>query len=145
MRLITSKMKLLILFTGVMLAILVFVSVFIGSGKPASLKVSPSPSSIASFQPSLIPVPSLNPYSSPLLTPAPLPQKKLTKEEFLRSMPVITDLFNIEYFDTTGSLWITIKEDPYEENKQEAIKWLRDRGLNPDELNIKWNKYISVQ
>lgn len=115
----------------------------------APQKPNPSPFPSLSPNSSLRPFDSLPPRLSPPPPPVlpnafPQPTGTITKEEFINLMPQQTEFANIEYLSTGDAFAVTIKKNPYQENKQKVEKWFLDQGINPSDLNIYWQTYPEV-
>lgn len=133
-----------IIFVFVMFIIYVFISLF----SPSQTSPDPSPQTARpteSVRP--LPISSKKPLPpSPPPLPSSLPESttKLTKQELINLLPIQTEFANIEYLSVSDSFAITIKEDPYQENKTKIEQWFRTQGFNPLELNIYWQAYPEV-
>ncbi len=67
----------------------------------------------------IIPQNTQNPSSSPRLN-------------FTNSLPYYSDIFSIEYLETSNTLIVTINALPYEDNKQKALNYITSQGIqNP--------------
>ncbi len=134
----------IIVFIAVIFFAYVFISLF-SSGQPA---VSPAPS----FSPtnSSRPFDSLRnipPAPSPILLPSSLPSPipgEPTKDSLINLMPVQADFANIEYLSSIDAFAVTIKKNPYQENRARVEAWFEDVGFNPSQLNIYWQTYPEV-
>lgn len=122
----------------------VFLSLFSGSSVPKASPTpapsrqtrSPQPAQTSSFSPS--PVPAIS-------SPSPVSSPQLSKNQLIDILPVRTPLFNIEYYYNGDIFRVTIKEEPYSENKSQAEQWFRERGHNSNSLNIFWDAYPEIQ
>jgi hypothetical protein len=65
----------------------------------------------------------------------------LVKAELISQMPIQTQNFAIEYLTTSDSFIITVYECPVSENKEAALQWFRDQGVDPNSLTILYNIY----
>jgi len=79
-------------------------------------------------------------FPSPLLSPFPpsypsfpsLPKE--TKENIIDSLPYETDGYSIQYLTKTDKFFILIKQNPYQQYKDQALAWFKNFGLeNPEE------------
>lgn len=137
----------LYLFIGMIILIaVIFVVYLVASlfGPTPEPEESPIPSTIPTR--STQPLDSINP--SPLqsiTTPLPSLTGQTAKDQVINSLPLITSLFNVEYYYDGDVFRITIKQNPYTENKLKAEQWLKDQGLNPASLNIFWDAYPEVK
>lgn len=82
---------------------------------------------------------------SPIPLPSALPQvTEPTKESIISLLPIQTEFANIEYLASSDSFAVTIKKDPYQENKTKIEDWFKDAGLDPSSLEIYWQTYPEV-
>lgn len=49
---------------------------------------------------------------------------------------IIEDSFTLEYLDYSGDISVLITENPYEENKKKALRFIQSKGINVDYENI---------
>lgn len=69
----------------------------------------------------------------------------LEKDGLIQKLPYSTGSFDIEYLAISDEFILTIKESPYEQNKNKAINWFVENGIDPTRLRILYNKYRWVQ
>lgn len=140
----------LFLFIGIIVfvAVIFFTYVFISLFSSEQPSVSPIPSSLptSSSHPfdSLINSPSAPP---PIILPSSLPSPvpgEPTKNSLINLMPVQTDFANIEYLSSVDAFAVTIKKNPYQENRARVEEWFENVGFNPSQLNIYWQTYPEV-
>lgn len=93
-----------------------------------------------------IPVPT--PFPTTLPTPtsvinAPTPPKQqIYKDILLPQLPFGTEVFEIEYLQSSETFVITVRESPYDENKKKAEDWLKEKGVEDlNDLKILYTKY----
>lgn len=66
--------------------------------------------------------------------------------EAVKEMPVSTDEYYIEYLSRIGKIQTIIKKAPYEENKQKAVEWFKERGIqNPEAGGILFYPALGVK
>lgn len=85
------------------------------------------------------------PSAQPSVAPIPSVLTGLTKDELINQLPLRTELFNVEYYFQDDLFKVTIKENPYEENKAKAEEWFENLGFDPKNLNIYWFAFPEVQ
>lgn len=140
------KQELVILISVIILAAIIFV-IFLTTAFFSPHQPTESP------QPSSIPLMSIRPTSFPGFSPLPqasfLPSsaapETTPKEQIINSLPYKSIQFNVEYYYDGDIFRITIKENPYLENKAKAEEWFRQSGVNPSNLNIFWDAYPEVE
>ena len=138
----------LIIFTIVTIIVFIIViSLIIFSNDTPFPSPLPSPSvSAKPSQPTTTNnLPSIQPFPSPLIFPSPSPIIVTTKEDLTYQLPFQGNSFNIEYLSVSDLFAVTIKENPYKENVTKAEEWFKDRGFNPEELNIYYHVFPGVQ
>lgn len=107
------------------------------------------------FLPQKVAQPPIQDTALPTKIPTPIVQVTLpaenniapiTKNDIIKQLPIIVSEYNIEYFTTTDTFIVTIKESPYEGNKQKAIDWFTNLGItDPTKLRLIYTKYRWVQ
>lgn len=66
--------------------------------------------------------------------------------EAIKEMPVLTDEYYIEYLAGIGKIQTIIRKDPFEENKQKAIEWFGERGIqNPEAGGVLFYPALGVK
>jgi len=85
-------------------------------------------------------------FKKPTATPQPFPttteqDSNLQEEKIISLMPVVSDSYNIEYLFLINTFVVTIKESPYTQNREKAMKWFMSHGVNPNSPNIIYRKY----
>lgn len=70
---------------------------------------------------------------------------EITKEGLINLLPIQTPRYNIEYLSGNDVFVVTIKQNPYEENRLETKEWFKSQGFNPDALKIYWRTYPEVE
>ena len=127
-----------IIMVSVMFIVYMLASFFDSGGAPPP-SGTPSPSSsshlIRSFE--------ISPNPSP--TPLPPLTKGLSKDNLVDLLPLQTETFDVEYLSVSDHFVITIKKDPYQTNKAAAENWLKESGLNINNLNIYWQAFPEVK
>lgn len=143
------KKQELIIFIGVIIFIALLFLIYTLTSLFSSPEPIPSPS--PSVRPSINdrPFPSESPTltpPSPVALPSSLPPStnQITLQELVSLMPIQTDFANIEYLSVSNSFAITIKKNPYSENRTKVEEWFRSQGFNPSELDIYWQTYPEV-
>lgn len=134
----------IIVFIAVIFFAYVFISLF-SSGQPSG-------SSAPSFRPTSSPRPldslrSIPPTPPPVLLPSSLPSPtpgEPSKASLINLMPIQTDFANIEYLSSIDAFAITIKKNPYQENRAKVEEWFNNVGFDPSRLNIYWQTYPEV-
>jgi len=134
----------IIVFISVIFFAYVFISLF-SSGQPsASPKPSFGPTNSSRPFDSLRRIPPApSPVSLPSSLPSPVPGEP-TKDSLINLMPVQTDFANIEYLSSIDAFAVTIKKNPYRENRARVEAWFEDAGFDPSRLNIYWQTYPEV-
>ena len=140
----SRKTLIIIILLGLIFILFFYITVFRSeTSKPTTSPVTTIP--VISPTTTFIIPPSLNPATIAQPSPTPIPTATLTREQLISQTPIETKEFNIEYYIESDTFRITIKENPYEENKAKAEQWLQDRGLGPNDLNILWAAYFGVE
>lgn len=130
--------KILLVILLIIVLILILLTLLLGgfkkeSNKPKTPPTPPSPSQIQT-------TPTANP-TVPVITPKPI-----TKEQLIKMMPVQQPEFNIEYLSKSDIFLVTIKESPYDQNKEKSKQWLIANGVTDfQKFNIQWRAYPYVQ
>jgi flagellar basal body-associated protein FliL len=85
------------------------------------------------------PVSTSFPSPSPLTSFPPAAPVSSDKEAILKSLPVKTDEFNIEYYASDGTILVTIKKEPVDKSRKDSEKWFTDKGIKDfAKYNIQW-------
>lgn len=58
------------------------------------------------------------------------------REEFIDKIPYIQQEFSISYSKEKDQIYVNVLKEPYEENRQRALKWIEDNGQNPNNLKL---------
>lgn len=93
------------------------------------------------------------PISSPLtVTPTdivvapPPPAQQSILPKLAQFIPFDSNEFSIEYYNSSQSIVVTIKESPYEGNKKKAQDWFHGHGVtNLNDLKIIYTSYRWVE
>ncbi|MDO8487141.1 MAG: hypothetical protein Q7S45_02535 [Candidatus Curtissbacteria bacterium] len=64
------------------------------------------------------------------------PPGSQTREKVILNLPRLTADYSIVYGERTDHIYINLINEPYDQNYQKAIKWLKDQGADIEELNI---------
>lgn len=64
--------------------------------------------------------------------------KEITRQDLILNLPHLTSDYSIVYSQDKDQIYINVLKPPYEENRQKALKWIRDQGVDPTKLNISY-------
>lgn len=78
------------------------------------------------------------PKEATLATPTPISERKnvepvipiSSRQQLINMLPVRNDSFTIEYLAKTDTIIVTIIKNPYTQNRQKALNWFKERGVN---------------
>lgn len=77
-------------------------------------------------------------FGVPLPTLAVLTDKNLVlKAKIVRSLPLKSDKYNIEYLPEADTFLIFVKANPFEANKKQALEWFGKYGVSDPEREFK--------
>ena len=114
----------------------IFVFFFLSDNKRS---ITPEP--VNNPSPSVVPVNTGAPTLPPINN-VPI----LNKNSLIDLLPYSTNDFDIEYLTTSDTFVVTVKNSPYEANKEQANAWLKEKGVeDPGKLRIMYTKYRWVQ
>ncbi|MDO8452651.1 MAG: hypothetical protein Q7S79_02770 [bacterium] len=87
--------------------------------------------------------------TSESLAPSPAPtenyvERQQKKLQAIQELPYVGDKFTIEYFPSDDTFFVQIKQNPYEENKQLVVQWLKDRGVEVENVQVEWTSTRGV-
>ena len=69
--------------------------------------------------------------------PAQIQKTTITKEDFIqKALPYTSEQFGIIYNSKKQTLYVNVFKPPYEENRQKALEWVKNRGIDPAEFKI---------
>jgi len=105
---------------------------------PKQPQPSASPIKLRSMPPVRILDQSSPPSPIPSTTAIPSISSELTKNDIINFLPVVTDIYNIEYLSYDDHFLITVKQGNYQQVQEQAKQWFRNLNFNPDTLNIYW-------
>lgn len=117
-----------------------------------------APTPVPTFNTSYTPTPvSLPTNTQPFLSPSPSQedplhespsptQPSLSRKELIDLLPITTDSYNIEYFAASDEIVVTIKQEPYEENRKKSERWFIEKGFSDfDKARITWTALRFIQ
>lgn len=92
-----------------------------------------------------IPVPTESQIKPPAASP-PIIEEEPLIEQIITRLPVSTETYNIEYLSSSNTFIITVKQSPFKENSEDALRWFLENGFkNTEGLNIIYNSYKWVE
>lgn len=65
--------------------------------------------------------------------------KNEPKNTLIRSLPYISENFEVYYIDYLDQFYVIIKKEPPEKIKNEARKWFDNQGINRNQIVIRWS------
>lgn len=140
------KQELVILFLIFGFVTIIFVTYILIS--LFSQRPTPQPSLSPSPKPLTSRIPVVTPIEPPSPQPTSLPSPltgEITKPLIIDLLPIQTSFANIEYLSGNDTFVVTIKQNPYTENKDKVEQWFRDQGFEPEDLKIYWQTYPEVE
>ncbi len=92
-----------------------------------------------------IPVPTESQIKPPA-APPPIIEDEPLIEQIIARLPVSTETYDIEYLGSSNTFIITVKQSPFKENSEDALRWFLENGFKSTEgLNIIYNSYEWVE
>ncbi|OGD84657.1 hypothetical protein A2696_01540 [Candidatus Curtissbacteria bacterium RIFCSPHIGHO2_01_FULL_41_13] len=61
--------------------------------------------------------------------------KEISRQDLILNLPYITEDYSISYSTKKDQIYVNVK-DPYEQNRQKALEWIKSQGADPSKLNI---------
>lgn len=65
--------------------------------------------------------------------------KNERKEALIKSLPYISENFEVYYIDYLDQFYVIIKKEPIDRTKQEARNWFDSQGIDRNNIVIRWS------
>lgn len=62
--------------------------------------------------------------------------KDIKREKLILKLPYYSQNYSIVYSDDKNQIYVNVINPPYEENRREALYWIKSQGADPTTLNF---------